>query len=106
LGKRKRVVYASVKAVLEAMTRTAAIETGADGVTVNSVKPAPVVTMLFNRGHSGRSVKWEAMIDKVPGKRQCVVHTVMILLAREGSLMMDRFHYVCGCTSIIGTGGE
>ena len=51
LGKSERIVYASAKSGLEGMTRVVAIETGADGITVNSVMPGPVETAHFNRGH-------------------------------------------------------
>ena len=110
LGKSERIVYASAKAGLEGMTRTVAIETGADGITVNSVMPGPVETAHFNRGHPQGSVKRQTVIDKVLVKRlgtpQDVAHAVMFLLARESSFITGQSLYVCGGTSVTGTGGE
>ena len=65
LGKSERIVYASAKAGLEGMTRVVAIETGADGITVNAVMPGPVETAHFNRGHPDGSLKRQTVIDKV-----------------------------------------
>ncbi len=110
LGKSERVVYASAKAGLEGMTRVAAIETGADGITVNSVMPGPVETAHFNRGHPDGSRKRQTVIDKVLvgrlGTPQDVAHAVVFLLARESGFITGQSLYVCGGTSVTGTGGE
>jgi hypothetical protein len=110
LGKSERIVYASAKAGLEGMTRVVAIETGADGITVNSVMPGPVMTAHFNRGHPEGSVKRQTVIDKILVKRlgttQDVAHAVMFLLARESGFITGQSLFVCGGTSVTGTGGE
>lgn len=110
LGKSERVVYASAKAGLEGMTRVVAIETGADGITVNAVMPGPVVTAHFNRGHPEGSVKRQTVTDKILVKRlgtpADIAHAVCFLLARESGYITGQSLYVCGGTSITGTGGE
>ena len=110
LGKSERIVYASAKAGLEGMTRVVAIETGADGITVNAVMPGPVETAHFNRGHPHGSVKRQTVIDKVLVKRlgtpQDVAHAVMFLLARDSGFITGQSLFVCGGTSVTGTGGE
>lgn len=110
LGKSERVVYASAKAGLEGMTRVVAIETGADGITVNSVMPGPVVTAHFNRGHPMGSVKRKTVIDKILVKRlgtpQDVAHAVMFLIDRNSGFITGQSLFVCGGTSVTGTGGE
>ena len=110
LGKSERIVYASAKAGLEGMTRVVAIETGADGITVNSVMPGPVETAHFNRGHPHGSVKRQTVIDKVLVKRlgtpQDVAHAVMFLLDRDSGFITGQSLFVCGGTSVTGTGGE
>lgn len=110
LGKSERVVYASAKAGLEGMTRVVAIETGADGITVNSVMPGPVVTAHFNRGHPEGSVKRKTVIDKVLVKRlgtpQDVAHAVLFLLEPDSGFITGQSLFVCGGTSVTGTGGE
>ncbi len=110
LGKSERVVYASAKAGLEGMTRVVAIETGGDGITVNAVMPGPVETAHFNRGHPHGSVKRQTVIDKMLVKRlgtpQDVAHAVAFLLAPESGFITGQSLYVCGGTSVTGTGGE
>ena len=110
LGKSERIVYASAKAGYEGMTRVVAIETGADGITVNSVMPGPVVTAHFNRGHPEGSIKRQTVIDKILVKRlgtpQDVSHAVMFLLDRTSGFITGQSIYVCGGTSVTGTGGE
>lgn len=110
LGKSERVVYASAKAGLEGMTRVVAIETGADGITINCVMPGPVVTPHFNRGHSEGSVKRKTVIDKILVKRigtpQDVAHAVLFLLEPNSGFITGQSLFVCGGTSVTGTGGE
>ncbi|HZP77932.1 MAG TPA: SDR family oxidoreductase [Pseudolabrys sp.] len=110
LGKSERMVYSSAKAGLIGMTRTVAIEVGGDGITVNAVVPGPVATAHFNRGHPQGSVKRQTVIDKVLvgrlGTPDDVAHAVDFLLAREASFITGQALYVCGGTSVTGTGGE
>ena len=109
LGKSERIVYASAKAGLVGMTRVVAIETGADGITVNAVLPGPVETAHFTRGHPHGSVKRQTVIDKMLVKRlgtpQDVAHAVTFLLARESGFITGQSLFVCGGTSVTGTGG-
>ncbi|MEO1719093.1 MAG: SDR family NAD(P)-dependent oxidoreductase, partial [Pseudomonadota bacterium] len=44
LGKKERIAYATSKAALLGLVRTAALELGADGITVNLVAPGPIET--------------------------------------------------------------
>jgi NAD(P)-dependent dehydrogenase (short-subunit alcohol dehydrogenase family) len=110
LGKSERIVYASAKSGLEGMTRVVAIETGADGITVNAVMPGPVETAHFNRGHPAGSHKRQAVIDRVLVKRlgttQDIARAVMFLLERESGFITGQSLFVCGGTSVTGTGGE
>lgn len=110
LGKSERVVYASAKAGLEGMTRVVAIETGGDGITINSVMPGPVVTAHFNRGHPEGSVKRKTVIEKILVKRlgttQDIAHAVLFLLERDSGFITGQSLFVCGGTSVTGTGGE
>ncbi|HKS85214.1 MAG TPA: SDR family oxidoreductase [Pseudolabrys sp.] len=110
LGKSERIVYASAKSGLEGFTRVAAIETGADGITVNCVMPGPVETAHFNRGHPIGSVKRQTVIDKIlvgrMGTPHDVANAVTFLLARESGFITGQSLFVCGGTSVTGTGGE
>ena len=110
LGKSERVVYASAKAGLEGMTRVVAIETGADGITVNAVMPGPVETAHFNRGHPPGSHKRQTVIDKILvgrlGTTQEIARAVTFLLDKDSGFITGQSLFVCGGTSVTGTGGE
>ena len=51
LGKAERLAYAAAKAGLIGMTRTLALELGAEGITVNAIAPGPIATELFVRSN-------------------------------------------------------
>ncbi len=109
MGKSERVVYSSAKAGLIGMTRTVAIEVGGDGITVNAVVPGPVATELFNNGHPEGSAKRRTVIDSVLVKRVGTPHdiarAVLFLLDRESGFITGQALFVCGGTSVTGTGG-
>jgi len=109
MGKTYRTVYASAKAGLIGMTRTVAIEVGGDGITVNAVVPGPVASDLFTRGHPLGSVKRQTVIDSVLVKRvgtpQDIARAVVFLLDRDSGFITGQALFVCGGTSVTGTGG-
>jgi 3-oxoacyl-[acyl-carrier protein] reductase len=109
LGKTYRTVYASAKAGLVGMARTVAIEVGGDGITVNVVVPGPVASELFNRGHPEGSAKRQTVIDSILVKRigtpEDIARAVLFLLDRESGFITGQALFVCGGTSVTGTGG-
>ncbi len=109
MGKTSRTVYASAKAGLIGMTRTIACEVGADGVTVNTVIPGPVASDLFNRGHPEGSAKRATVIDGILVKRvgtpDDIARAVLFFLAREAGYVTGQALFICGGTSVTGTGG-
>lgn len=110
IGKTARVVYSSAKAALIGMTRTLCMELGADGITINAVAPGPVATELFDNGHPLGSAKRQRVIDGIPVKRvgtpDDVARMVAFLLDRESAYITGQTMFVCGGTSVSGTGGE
>jgi NAD(P)-dependent dehydrogenase (short-subunit alcohol dehydrogenase family) len=108
-GKTSRTVYASAKAGLIGMTRTVACEVGGDGVTVNTVIPGPVASELFTRGHPLGSEKRQKVIDSILVKRvgtpDDIARAVMFFLDRDAGYVTGQSLYVCGGTSVTGTGG-
>jgi 3-oxoacyl-[acyl-carrier protein] reductase len=110
LGKYGRTVYSSAKAGLIGMTRTVAIEVGGDGITVNAVVPGPVATEHFNRGHPPGSEQRQTVIDGIlvgrVGTPEDVAHAVAFLLERESGYITGQAMFVCGGTSVTGTGGQ
>ena len=109
LGKTSRTVYASAKAGLIGMTRTVACEVGGDGITVNAVVPGPVASDLFNRGHPEGSAKRQTVIDGILVKRvgtpDDIARAVLFFLHRDAGYVTGQALFVCGGTSVTGTGG-
>lgn len=109
LGKTERIVYSSAKAGLIGMTRSVAVEVGGDGITVNAVVPGPVETKLFTRGHPVGSAKRKTVIDSILVKRvgtpRDISRAVLFFLDRESGYVTGQALFVCGGTSITGTGG-
>lgn len=110
LGKSGRTVYSAAKAGLIGMTRTLCLELAADGITVNAVAPGPVATELFDRGHPPGSDKRQRVIDSIPVRRvgtpDDIARAVVFLLAPESSYVTGQTLFVCGGTSVSGSGGE
>ncbi|HXF66291.1 MAG TPA: SDR family oxidoreductase [Burkholderiales bacterium] len=110
LGKTQRTVYSAAKAALIGMTRTLCLELAADGVTVNAVAPGPVATELFDRGHPPGSDKRQRVIESIPVRRvgtpEDVAHAVLFLLAPESGYITGQTLFVCGGTSVSGSGGD
>jgi 3-oxoacyl-[acyl-carrier protein] reductase len=109
LGKTERTVYSAAKAGLIGMTRTLCLELGGDGITVNAVAPGPVATELFDRGHPPGSEKRQIVIDSVPVKRvgtpDDIARAVTFLLAPASGYITGQTLFVCGGTSVSGSGG-
>lgn len=109
LGKTERTVYSAAKAGLIGMTRTLCLELGADGITVNAVAPGPVATELFDRGHPPGSDKRQRVIDSIPMRRvgtpDDVARAVAFLLSPECGYITGQTLFVCGGTSVSGSGG-
>jgi len=110
LGKTARTVYSAAKSGLIGMTRTLCLELAADGITVNAVAPGPVATELFDNGHPIGSEKRQRVIDSIPVKRigtpSDVARVVAFLLAPESGYITGQTVFVCGGTSISGSGGD
>jgi 3-oxoacyl-[acyl-carrier protein] reductase len=109
LGKTHRTLYSAAKAGLIGMTRTLCLELGGDGITVNAIAPGPVASELFDRGHPIGSEKRQRVIDSIPVKRvgtpDDVARAAAFLLAPESGYITGQTIFVCGGTSISGSGG-
>jgi len=109
MGKTGRTVYSAAKAGLIGMTRTLCLELAGDGITVNAVAPGPVATELFDRGHPPGGDKRQRVIDSIPVKRvgtaDDVARAVVFLLSPESGYITGQTLFVCGGTSISGSGG-
>jgi NAD(P)-dependent dehydrogenase (short-subunit alcohol dehydrogenase family) len=110
LGKTYRTVYSAAKAGLIGMTRTLSLELAGDGITINAVAPGPVATELFDNGHPHGSEKRQRVIDSIPVKRvgtpDDVARTVTFLLDDESGFITGQTLFVCGGSSVSGSGGQ
>lgn len=109
LGKTQRTVYSAGKAALIGMTRTLCLELGADGITINAIAPGPVASELFDNGHPIGSEKRQRVIDSIPVRRvgtpDDIARAAAFLLAPESGYITGQTLFVCGGTSVSGSGG-
>lgn len=100
LGKELRTAYSATKAGMLGMTRTWAMETAADGITVNAIGPGPIATELFLSGNPPDSPKTQQIIDSIPVKRmgapEDIAHAVASLLDDRAGFITGQVLYVCG----------
>jgi 3-oxoacyl-[acyl-carrier protein] reductase len=110
MGKTGRTAYAAAKSGLVGMTHVWCLELAGSGITVNAVAPGPVGTELFDHGHPPGSDKRQKVIDSIPVRRvgtpDDVARAVLFLLAPESGYITGQTLFVCGGTSISGSGGE
>ena len=109
-GKTQRTSYSAAKAAIIGMTRTLSLELARDGITVNVVAPGPVGTELFDNGHPIGSEKRRRVIESVPVRRvgttDDIAHAVTFLLDPASGYITGQTLFVCGGTSVSGTGGD
>ena len=100
LGKELRTAYSATKAGLLGMTRTWAMESAADGVTVNAIGPGPIATELFLSGNPPDSPKTKQIMETIPVKRMGtpddIAHAVASLIDDRAGYITGQVLYVCG----------
>ena len=109
-GKTQRLVYSAAKSALIGITKTLSLELARDGITINAVAPGPVGTALFDNGHPIGSEKRAKVIAGVPvgrvGTPEDVARAVTFLLHADSGYITGQTLFVCGGTSVSGTGGD
>lgn len=100
LGKERRTAYAATKAGLQGMTRTWALEEGANGITANAVAPGPIATKLFTEANPIDSPQTQNILASVPvgrmGTPEDVAHAVSYFLDERSGFVTGQTQYVCG----------
>jgi len=69
VGTPSRGVYSAAKAAMESLTRTWALELGADGITVNTVAPGTIMTDMSRISSPGGSAAERAWRELIPLNR-------------------------------------
>lgn len=104
LGKEDRVIYSASKAAVLSMTRTAALEYAAYGVTVNCVAPGPIETDMIRKGYPEGSAQRAAFTKQVPMRRfgtpAEIAHACAYFLSDEAGFTTGQVLYVCGGMSV------
>ncbi|MVW79260.1 SDR family NAD(P)-dependent oxidoreductase [Bordetella sp. 02P26C-1] len=104
LGKPDRVAYSATKAGLVGMTRTLAMELGADGITVNAIGPGPIATDLFRNSNPDGAPQTQRIINSIVVKRlgtpEDVARAAMFFLSPDNGFVTGQMLYVCGGTTL------
>lgn len=104
LGKGERIVYSATKAGLIGMTRTLAMELGADGITVNAIGPGPIATDLFRQSNPEGAPQTERILKSIAvgrmGTPEDVARAVLFFLAPDNGFVTGQVLYVCGGTTL------
>ena len=100
LGKIGRSFYGASKAALVGLTRTWALETAADGITVNCVAPGPIGTELFLEhnppgSEARRTIEATIPVGRIGTPREVAAACAYFLSDDAGFVTGQVFH-VCG----------
>ena len=104
LGKGERIVYSATKAGLIGLTRTLAMELGADGITVNAIGPGPIATELFRQSNPEGAPQTERILKSIAvgrmGTAEDVARAVLFFLSPDNGFVTGQILYVCGGTTL------
>lgn len=107
MGKAERSAYSASKAALLGLTRTWALELGADGITVNAVAPGPVATEMFNTTSPPDHPSTKALMASVPVRRvghpEEIAHAIAYLVDPRAGFMTGQTLHIDGGLTVSAT---
>jgi NAD(P)-dependent dehydrogenase (short-subunit alcohol dehydrogenase family) len=103
LGVAGRTAYAGAKAALGSFTRTWALELAQTGITVNSVAPGPVDTVLFRENSPAGGAAEQRFLQLIPMGR---VGQPGEIAAAIDFLLSEGASYITGQTLFVDGGGS
>lgn len=100
-----RTVYSATKAGMIGLTRTWALELGAEGITVNAVAPGPIAgTAMFDGAIPPGDPRIEKIAAAMPvgrlGAPADVARAVRFFTEPEGAFVTGQTLFVCGGASV------
>lgn len=103
-GERSQANYGAAKAGLQALTKTLAIEPGADGISVNAVAPGYIVTGMTRASAAGWGMPFEKVQEIMatqtlvrPGRpAEDIAHIIAFLVSDDASFITGEVIYATG----------
>ncbi len=102
VGVAQLTTYTATKHAVTGMTKSVALETGPQGIRVNSVHPGFIATPLFNKPNAGKQARYEDAIARQPiaraGTAREVANAILFFASDESSF--------CTGSSLVVDGGH
>jgi NAD(P)-dependent dehydrogenase (short-subunit alcohol dehydrogenase family) len=105
LGKPGRLMYGTTKAGIVGITRNAALELAAHGITVNCIAPGPIETEGFTAGNAGPgTAQRDAFVKTIPvgrvGQPNEIAAACMYFMSDEAGYTTGQTLNICGGMTI------
>src|SRR5210317_703326 len=104
LGRENRTSYSAAKSGLYGFTRTWALELAKHNITVNTISPGPILTVLQKKNNNQSKNYKKKFLSQNPmgrfGKPEEVANAVDFFISEKSSFITGQCLYVCGGMSV------